>query len=191
MLLDTQDLRHHVVDVARFFFSQEFSHRDPSFPRLCISPQSFFFNCSLVRGIIALFAQISDPNSSSFFLVPEFSLAPITWSSFRILLLLLPPSLSGWLLRGAQEVLTGGVGGMDIEGDASEVSSRNACCSPGANAVLITYKRRRTGISATTRMPYFLFPLSWTSLFSVASDASPCVSWKISLNLWYSRSSFF
>ncbi len=65
---------------------------------------------------------------------------------------------------------------MDIEGDVSEVSSRNACCSPGANAVLITYKRRRTGISATTRMPYFLFSLSWTSLFSVASDASPCVS---------------
>ncbi|CAK9872661.1 unnamed protein product [Sphagnum jensenii] len=45
---------------------------------------------------------------------------------------------------------------MDIEGDASEVSSRNACCSPGANAVLITYKRRRTGISATTRMPRVL-----------------------------------
>lgn len=57
---------------------------------------------------------------------------------------------------------------MDIEGDASEVSSRNACCSPGANAVLITYKRRRTGISATTRMPYFLFlfpgPLSFLLL---------------------------
>jgi hypothetical protein len=77
MLLDTQDLWHHVVDVAGFFFSQEFSQRDPSFPRLCISPQSFFFNRSLVGGIIALFAQISDPNSSSFFLVPEFSLAPI------------------------------------------------------------------------------------------------------------------
>ncbi len=65
---------------------------------------------------------------------------------------------------------------MDIEGDASEVSSRNACGSPGANAVLITYKRRRTGISATTRMPYFLLSLSWTSLFSVSSDASPSVS---------------